>query len=133
MPAVQLPHIVAVQVNLFFDVRRLLDTVHPRILEHFDRIRTEAQLQGTLRVPAWGANTMRTEFGFLTAIASGELGVHRFNPTVNRPPPDGFIWRPSCGRLATTPSAFIRTHDFFGRDHVFPAGFRYLHRYRRIR
>ena len=120
-PAVQLPHIVAVQSESFFDVRRLLDTVHPRILEHFDRIRTEAQLQGTLRVPAWGANTMRTEFGFLTAIASGELGVHRFNPyrRIARLPMDSLA---SELRSLGYHTVCIHPHpaDFFGRDHVFP-------------
>jgi phosphoglycerol transferase MdoB-like AlkP superfamily enzyme len=31
-------------------------------------------------VPAWGANTVRTEFAFLSGIDAAELGVHRFNP-----------------------------------------------------
>jgi phosphoglycerol transferase MdoB-like AlkP superfamily enzyme len=33
-----------------------------------------------LEVPAWGANTVRTEFAFLSGIGENELGVHRFNP-----------------------------------------------------
>ena len=31
-------------------------------------------------MPAWGANTMRTEFAVLTGIGDQALGVHRFNP-----------------------------------------------------
>ena len=116
----QLPHIVAVQSESFFDVRRLLDTVHPRILEHFDRIRTEAQLQARCVYPC-GANTMRTEFGFLTAIASGELGVHRFNPyrRIARLPMDSLA---SELRSLGYHTVCIHPHpaDFFGRDHVFP-------------
>jgi phosphoglycerol transferase MdoB-like AlkP superfamily enzyme len=35
---------------------------------------------GKLKVPAWGANTVRTEFAFLSGIGEDRLGVHRFNP-----------------------------------------------------
>lgn len=75
-----LPPIIAVQSESFFDVRRLWLDVSPGVLRNFDRIRRAAMVSGRMEVPAWGANTMRTEFAFLTGIAADELGVHRFNP-----------------------------------------------------
>ena len=33
-----------------------------------------------MKVPAWGANTVRTEFAFLSGIGEDKLDVHRFNP-----------------------------------------------------
>jgi len=74
------PHIVAVQSESFFDPRSLSGNIRADVLEHFDRIKTEAAYFGRLRVPAWGANTVRTECAFLTALLPEKLGVHRFNP-----------------------------------------------------
>lgn len=36
-------------------------------------------MAGQMTVPAWGANTIRTEFAFLSGIDAEHLGVHRFN------------------------------------------------------
>ena len=70
------PPIVVLQSESFVDVRRL--GIHAR-LEEFDRLCAEG-LSGRLSVPAWGANTMRTEFAFLSGVPNAALGVHRFNP-----------------------------------------------------
>jgi phosphoglycerol transferase MdoB-like AlkP superfamily enzyme len=35
---------------------------------------------GKMKVPAWGANTIRTEFSFLTGIAPEDMKGHRFSP-----------------------------------------------------
>lgn len=77
---VVLPHLIAVQSESFFDARRLFSGVRKDVLAEFDRLRDDALMHGKLNVPAWGANTVRTEFAFLSGIEAGELGVHRFNP-----------------------------------------------------
>lgn len=75
-----LPHLVAVQSESFFDARSLYTGIRPEILHTFDAMRAESVGYGALTVPAWGANTVRTEFAFLTGIESQCMGVHRFNP-----------------------------------------------------
>lgn len=75
-----LPHLVSVQSESFFDARRISDGIRPEILAEFDRFKAEAVVSGYLQVPAWGANTVRSEFSFLSGIENSTLGVHRFNP-----------------------------------------------------
>lgn len=75
-----LPHLVSVQSESFFDARRISDGIRPEILAEFDRFKAEAVASGYLQVPAWGANTVRSEFSFLSGIENSTLGVHRFNP-----------------------------------------------------
>jgi hypothetical protein len=75
-----LPNIVVIQSESFFDPRRVYPQVKPEVLQHFDRIRLEAERYGLFEVPAWGANTVRTEFSFLTGVNVLKLGVDRFNP-----------------------------------------------------
>lgn len=75
-----LPHLVAVQSESFFDPRPLFAGIRPDVLVEFDRLRGEAVAHGKLQVPAWGANTVRSEFAFLAGIGEDKLGVHRFNP-----------------------------------------------------
>jgi len=79
-PAGALPHVVAVQSESFFDPRRVFPGIRSEVLEQFDALRAESCLSGPLEVPAWGANTVRTEFAFLTGIGETQLGVHKFNP-----------------------------------------------------
>lgn len=74
------PHLVAVQSESFFDPRPWYSGIRPELLEAFDRLKAEAMAHGRLKVPAWGANTVRSEFAFLTGIGEERLGVHRFNP-----------------------------------------------------
>jgi len=74
------PHLVAVQSESFFDPRPLFAGIRPDVLSEFDRLKADAVVHGKLKVPAWGANTVRTEFAFLTGIDEPEMGVHRFNP-----------------------------------------------------
>jgi len=75
-----LPHLVAVQSESFFDPRSLYAGIHSGVLAEFDRLKADAVVHGKLKVPAWGANTVRTEFAFLSGISEAGLGVHRFNP-----------------------------------------------------
>jgi hypothetical protein len=75
-----LPHLVAVQSESFFDPRPLYPGIRPGVLAEFDRLKGDSAAHGKLEVPAWGANTVRTEFAFLSGIGENKLGVHRFNP-----------------------------------------------------
>lgn len=116
-----LPHIVAVQSESFFDARRLPAGIRPGLLAAFDRARAASLLHGRLAVPAWGANTMRTEFGFLTGIDADSLGVHRFNPYrrfARSPIPS------LASRLAAIGYRTLCIHphpaSFFARDQVYP-------------
>jgi hypothetical protein len=79
-PEGELPHLIAVQSESFFDPRPLFAGIRPEVLAEFDRLRSDAVALGKLKVPAWGANTVRTEFAFLAGIGEDKLGVHRFNP-----------------------------------------------------
>jgi len=75
-----LPNLVLVQSESFADPRRLSDAVAPSLLANYDRLRGEARQQGRLTVPAWGANTVRTECAVLTGLTSTALGIHAFSP-----------------------------------------------------
>lgn len=80
MPFSDLPHLVVVQSESFFDARRLYPAIKPEVLAGFDQIRRASLKHGLLRVPAWGANTVRSEFAFLSGLTAQAMGVHRFNP-----------------------------------------------------
>ena len=115
------PDIVAIQSESFFDVRRLYTGVRPDVLENFDALRHVARAEGRLLVPAWGANTVRTEFSFLSGLASGTLGIDRFNP-----------YRRLARRSIVTLVGHLRRlgyrtvcvhpylSSFYARDQVFP-------------
>lgn len=79
-PQGTLPHMVAVQSESFFDPRKLYPGIRPDVLAQYDKLKAQSRAWGPLRVPAWGANTIRTEFSFLSGVDNGVLGVHRFNP-----------------------------------------------------
>jgi len=80
------PLLVSVQLESFVDFRRvypaLAQTAHAAGLHlpGWDRLRANAWATGTLAVPAFGANTVRTEFEFLTGLPTTALGVHGFEP-----------------------------------------------------
>src|SRR5271156_4263394 len=74
------PDLIAVQSESFFDARRLYPGIDRAVLRHFDALGATAGAHGTLAVAAWGANTVRTEFAFLSGLDPASLGVHRFNP-----------------------------------------------------
>lgn len=76
----QLPHLVTIQSESFFDVRQAYSIVKQDVLAGFDVLCQESLLHGVLNVAARGANTVRTEFSFLSGLNSDSLGVHRFNP-----------------------------------------------------
>ena len=80
LPADSLAHLVVVQSESFFDPRTLWAGIRTDVLETFDATCREALAHGPLRVPAWGANTIRTEFAFLFGLTPAHQGVHQFQP-----------------------------------------------------
>ena len=76
----QLPNLIAVQSESFFDLRKDYDLLNPDLLAQYDDICREAAQFGRLSVPAWGANTIRTESAFLTGLEASHFGVHQFSP-----------------------------------------------------
>ncbi|OWT72735.1 MULTISPECIES: LTA synthase family protein [unclassified Achromobacter] len=117
-----LPDLVTIQSESFFDVRRAYPIVKRGVLQGFDRLCAQAAMYGELDVAARGANTVRTEFAFLTGLAPRDLGVHRFNP-----------YRKLARRGVPTVASYLRrlgyrtvcVHpyhgSFYGRDTVLPA------------
>ncbi|MDQ2138282.1 LTA synthase family protein [Alcaligenaceae bacterium B3P038] len=75
-----LPDMVVIQSESFFDARRAFPSIRKNLLENFDLLISESSKHGELTVAAWGANTVRSEFAFLSGIDSAMLGIHQFNP-----------------------------------------------------
>ena len=75
-----LPHLVSLQSESFFDARESYPQLRPELLASYDALRARALAHGRLIVPAWGANTLRTEFAFLTGLSPRDIGVHRYQP-----------------------------------------------------
>lgn len=116
-----LPHLVAVQSESFFDPRPLFAGIRSDVLLEFDRLRASAMAHGSLVVPAWGANTVRSEFAFISGLEEAALGVHRFNP-----------YRKAASSGIETLATFLRRMgyrticihpypvSFYARDRVYP-------------
>ena len=116
-----LPAVVVVQSESFFDPRALHPGIRREVLREVDAIRAAACSHGALGVPAWGANTVRTEFAFLAGLGPEALGVHRFNP-----------YRHVARGGVPTVASFLKglgyrtvcVHpypaSFYGRDEVYP-------------
>ncbi len=73
------PHVVLVQAESFFDVRRALPGLDSGLFGNYDAVAAEG-LSGELVVAASGAYTMRTEFSVLTGAPMQELGTDGLNP-----------------------------------------------------
>lgn len=116
------PHIVVVQSESFFDARRLYPGIQPAVLGQFDEICKAAVQFGRLEVPAWGANTVRTEFAFLSGLGERQLDGHRFNPyrKLGRqgvPTIASFLKRAGYRTVCVHPY----TASYYRRDIIFPA------------
>lgn len=118
----ELPHLVAVQSESFFDPRPLWSGIDRKVLAELDALQRESELSGSLLVPARGANTIRTEFAFLTGIEERELGIHRFNPY--RAIAHGWGVSALPGLLKSLGYTTICLHPYMGsfyfRDKIFP-------------
>ncbi|MCA7998068.1 LTA synthase family protein [Burkholderia metallica] len=114
------PDVIVIQSESFFDARMPGAGVNPTLYAHFEAAIRESSAYGKLDVPAWGANTMRSEFAFLSGVASSALGYARFYPYV-------FVRR-ACASLASwfrragyeTVAIHPYYADFFARNRVFP-------------
>jgi hypothetical protein len=122
------PHIVLVQAESFCDVReifRLRLTAAQQdalqgILPNWDRLRARG---GALPTPeeAFGAYTMRTEFGMLTGLSGEALGPWRHNPYIlaSRRPVWSVAWHlRQLGYATVCIHPYGKT--FFRRDRVMP-------------
>lgn len=118
----KLPHLLAIQSESFFDVRTLDKELSPQILRHLDQFQTESFLHGMLQVPAWGANTIRTEFAFLTAIPPASIEAHQFSPY--RSMLSGMLPKTLPETLKEAGYGTICLHPwhgaFYGRKRLFP-------------
>ena len=74
------PNVIMVQSESFMDPRAWCADVDPQLLRHFDATCQQALEYGQLQVPAWGANTVRTEAAVLTGITPQAWGARQFNP-----------------------------------------------------
>lgn len=72
--------IIVVQSESFCDIRSIHPSIKDDVLEQYNRICEQAVAYGPLTVPAWGANTLRTEFAFLSGIDNNLLAHYRYNP-----------------------------------------------------
>jgi hypothetical protein len=115
------PHLVVIQSESFFDPRGLYPGIRQEILAELDALKATAALHGKLEVPAWGANTVRTEFAFLSAIPTAKLGVHRFNP-YRRIGPRGVRTLASYLKSAGYRTVCVHPYpaSFNARDRVYP-------------
>ena len=115
------PNITVIQSESFFDARQLHKAIKANVLKNYDAICAESIQYGKLSVPAWGANTMRSEFAFLTGIKSQDMGFYRYYPYQ-------FLNDLPITSIASTLQDLgyycicIHPHhaSFFGRDKVFP-------------
>lgn len=73
------PHLVLVQAESFFHLRRLFPGLGSGWTDNFDRLSAEG-LSGLMAAAAYGAYTVRTEFAVLTGLAEESLGSFKFNP-----------------------------------------------------
>lgn len=116
------PDLIVIQSESFFDARRAYpDLLRQDILTNFDLLKAEAVAHGQLKVPAWGANTVRTEFAFLSGMDPETLGIHQYNP-----------YRKLAGKGFPTIASYLRSlgyrtvcvhpyhRSFYRRDAVLP-------------
>ncbi|WP_035475389.1 LTA synthase family protein [Burkholderia sp. WSM2230] len=114
------PDVIVIQSESFFDARHSNAKFDASIYTQYDAALRESTAHGELDVPAWGANTMRSEFALLSGVPSAALGYARFYPYA-------FVRR-ACSSLAgwfrragyATAAIHPYYADFFGRDRVFP-------------
>ena len=114
-------NITIIQSESFFDARRMHQNISNDVLENYDNVLSESIQFGKLNVPAWGANTMRTEFSFLTGLKYEDMGLYRYYPYQ-------FLHKMPVVSLAKLLQAqgyhcvCIHPHpaSFFGRDRIFP-------------
>lgn len=114
--------IIAIQGESYFDLARLFDQIKPGSRwENLDTLRGRGVATGKIKVPAWGAYTMQTEFSFLSGIENSKLGIDRINPYMR------FAQQPVTTIATRLQEAGYRTicvhpakKEFFRRQSVMP-------------
>ncbi|MDT8893890.1 LTA synthase family protein [Halomonas sp. I1] len=120
-PGQHLPHLVLVQSESFFDPRPWHGGLRDDLLPHLDALADQALARGPLHVPAWGANTVRTEAAILTGLDQQALGIHRFNPyhqLAHRPVPSLVAELKRLGYRTVCLHPYAAS--FYQRDRVMP-------------
>ncbi|WP_205571879.1 MULTISPECIES: LTA synthase family protein [Burkholderia] len=114
------PDVIVIQSESYFDIRSMSAALESSAFARFDEARRESVSHGRLTVPAWGANTMRTEFAMLTGLPQALLGYARFYPYA-------FVRSASASLARWFSRGGYETFaihpyyaDFFGRKRVFP-------------
>jgi hypothetical protein len=113
--------VVMLQLESFFDARRFWQVAPADLLPEFDACVQAARYHGRFETPAYGANTVRTEFATLTGLSNAALGLDSFNPYCDfaRVPIDSIAWR-----LRDIGYHTICLHPFdgrfYGRKRVMP-------------
>ncbi len=113
--------VVMLQLESFFDPRKLGLAVPPGLMAQYDRLASGSLAFGSMATPAFGANTIRTEFAALTGLPEDALGLDRFNPyaAFGHSPIDTIAWRlRDQGFHTVCIHPFDRT--FYRRDEVMP-------------
>jgi phosphoglycerol transferase MdoB-like AlkP superfamily enzyme len=116
------PDLVVIQSESFFDIRRIYpELIREEILGNFDVLKSQAVSHGRLNVAAWGANTVRTEFSFLSGMAGNELKVHQYNP-YRKLVTNGFPTLASYVKSLGYRTICIHPYhrSFYGRDKALP-------------
>ncbi|CAB3823241.1 LTA synthase family protein [Achromobacter animicus] len=116
-----MPDLIVVQSESFFDVRRAYPQVRRDVLANFDLLKSESTRYGQLTVEAWGANTVRTEFAFLSGVPAVALGVHQYNP-YRRLAAEGFPTIASYLKSLGYRTVCIHPYhgSFYRRDKILP-------------
>lgn len=123
-----LPDVVVVQSESFFDVRRAGICLMPGVLSGYDAVKQAALYSGELKVPAWGANTMRTEHAFLTGLANDSLRFGKYYPYLFITHDVPALPRAFHEKGYLTSAVHPYASKFFSRHKVFPRlGFDALH------
>jgi hypothetical protein len=112
---------VLMQLESFFDARRLGAFVPADLLPHYDQSVATSVCHGEFEAPSYGANTVRTEFAALTGLPESVLGLDRFNPyaAYARVPIDSIAWRLRAAGFRTV-CIHPFAGSFYGRRKVMP-------------
>ena len=112
---------VLMQLESFFDARRLGPFVPADLLPHYDQCVASSVCHGEFEAPSYGANTVRTEFAALTGLSESVLGLDRFNPyaAYARVPIDTIAWRLRAAGFRTV-CIHPFAGSFYGRRKVMP-------------
>lgn len=113
--------VVAIQCESFVDIAARGMSGPP--LPAIERLRAESIAWGRARVPAEGAYTMRSEFGFLTGLPASVLGLDALDPYLTA---RSYVGQPTLPRrfaASGRATAFLHPYDrrFFDRDILVPA------------